>query len=70
MLEKKPDDEFCGVQNYSVLIPYKDLELIVKAARKTEEMTRLYRTLEKRYGAMQQMHREMLEKIEEINKYL
>lgn len=65
-----PKDNFCGVENYSVLIPYKDLALIVESARKIDDMEKVYKNLEKRYGAMQQMYRELLEKYEEINKYL
>ena len=55
---------------YSVIIPYRDFENLVNVARELEEMKKLYRQQELRYAAMQDMFRECMEKIAEINRYL
>lgn len=67
-METKSD--FCGVGNFGVLIPYKDLENLLKSAQKVEEMAAAYKRMEERNAAMQRMYSEMLRKIGEIQKYL
>lgn len=54
----------------SVIIPYRDLECLLNIAKDLEEMKKLYRQQELRYAAMQDMFRECMEKISEINRYL
>lgn len=63
-------EKFCGVQNYSVLIPYKDLQILMDSANKIEEMSSQYKVMEQRYLAMEQMFRECLDKLGEINQML
>ena len=65
-----PKEKFCGVQDYSVLIPYKDLYLLMESANKIDEISARYEELCKRYDAIQGMYREALDKIAEINRLL
>jgi hypothetical protein len=60
----------CNVQNYSVLIPYKDLEKMLQSANKIEEMVLLAKRIEERCACMQLLYSEMLEKICEMERYL
>ncbi len=65
---KKQD--FCCVENYSVLIPYKDLEILVQSANKIAHIEQLLKQSEMRCAAMQNMYSELLKKVAEINRYL
>lgn len=64
------DEKFCGVQNYSVLIPYKDLQILMDSANKIEQISSQYQEMQERYVAMQEMFRQCLEKLGEINRML
>lgn len=67
---KVPPENFCGVGNYGVIIPYKDLENLLKTAQKVPEMEAAMKQMDVRNAAMQTMYNELLEKIGEIQKYL
>ena len=43
------DSEFCCVDNYSVLIPYKDLVKLVEIAKYVEVMEQRYKRMEEQY---------------------
>lgn len=62
--------DFCSPENFSVLIPYKDLENLLKVASSIDEMKATIRRLDERNAALQSMYAELLEKITEINRYL
>lgn len=64
------DEKFCGVENYSVLIPYKDLEKLLKTAQNAEKATQEVKRLEKRLSAMDERFFEIWEKLGEIDKIL
>lgn len=63
-------ENFCCVDNYSVIIPYSEFEKMVNSARKIESMEQAAQRMEMKYIAMQEMFRECLEKIGEINRML
>ena len=63
-------EKFCDPSNYSVLIPYKDLEILMQCANKIEEMERLVKRMDERCARMQLLYSELLEKVAEINRYL
>lgn len=65
-----PRKNFARPDRYSILIPYKDFEKIVKMAEEIEDMQYRYRRMEEMYLAMQEMYREALDKIADINRYL
>lgn len=65
-----PKENFCCVDDIQVIIPYKEYERMVHSANKIEEMERTYKHMEEMYVALQQMFREALEKIREINRFL
>lgn len=65
---KKSD--FCCVDNFSVLIPYRELEKMLESANKIAHIEVLFKRIDERTAAMQAMYSEVLEKIEEFNRYL
>lgn len=64
------DDKFCCVQNYSVLIPYSDLEKLVDVASKVESIEQQYTRLQEQYAAIRGMFSECLQKIAEIRNFV
>lgn len=65
-----PKEKFCCVDNYSVLIPYRDLEKLLETANKMQYFQeRLHRT-DEQLLALRVMYTEVLEKIAEIDRYL
>lgn len=61
---------FCGVEQYSVLIPYRDLVKIAEMAKNYEVMQAQYNRLEEQYAAMRGMFSEVLEVVREIREYV
>ena len=61
---------FCGVDHYSVLIPYCDLVKIAEMAKNYEVMQAQYNRLEEQYAAMRGMFSEVLEVVREIREYV
>lgn len=64
------DNAFCGVEHYSVLIPYKDLVKLVDVANKVELIEQQYTRLQEQYAAIRGMFSECLEKITEIREFV
>ena len=67
---RKESKDFCCVDNYSVIIPYKVMVKFIEAANKIDEMNFQLKEMSRRYDAMQLMYREMLDKLEYINRYM
>ena len=65
-----PDDQFCCVENYQVLIPYKDLVKMVEVAQKVEQIELQYSRLQEQYAAIRGMFSECLDKINEIRDFV
>ena len=65
-----PEDKFCCVDNYSVLIPYRDLEKMVEVANKVELIEQQYARLQDQYAAIRGMFSECLDKIAEIRAFI
>lgn len=61
---------FCSAENFSVLIPYKDLESLLKIARNYDTLEKKVQRMEKQLDALRVMYSEALERIAEINRYL
>ena len=61
---------FGCVENFSVLIPYKDLEKLLETAYKLEEFQMRLKRKEEKQDALRVMYTEALMKIREIEKYL
>lgn len=59
-----------GIADYSVLIPYKDLEKMILMSRELTEIKAQYARLEDQYTAIRGMFSECLEKIAEIREYV
>lgn len=64
------DNNFGCVENYSVLIPYSDLEKMVEMAKKVEHIEEQYSRLQEQYAAIRGMFSECLEKIKEIREFV
>lgn len=56
--------------NLQVIIPYKDYENIVSSARKIEHIEAEFKQLQKRYDSLHGLYYEILEKVQEIDRYL
>ena len=54
----------------AVIIPYRDLENLLNIAKTVEDIEKHCKRMEKRCAMMQLQYIELMEKIEEINKYL
>ena len=63
-------DNFCCVDNFSVIIPYRELEKMLEVSNKIAHIEQLVKRMEERNSAMQLMYSEMLEKVAEIDRYL
>ena len=61
---------FCSADNFSVLIPYKDLEALLKIARNYDTLMNKVQRMEKQLEALRTMYTEALDRIAEINRYL
>ena len=64
------DKEFCCVENYSVLIPYRDLVKIAEMAKEVEVIKAQYDRLQDQYAAIRGMFSECLDKIQEIRDFV
>ena len=64
------DKLFCGVENYSVLIPYRDLVKIAEMAQKVVVIEAQYSRLQEQYTASRGMFAECLDKIKEIQDFV
>lgn len=62
--------EFCCVDNFSVIIPYRELEKMLESSNKIAHIEALFQRMEERMAAMQVMYSEVLEKVAEIERYL
>lgn len=61
------DSKFCCVDDFPVLIPYKDLVKLVEVAKNLEQFEmRLSRTDEK-LGALNGLYSELLQKVRELD---
>lgn len=61
---------FCSADNFSVIIPYKDLEALLKVARNYDSLVTKIQRMDKQLDALRSMYTEALDRIAEINKYL
>ena len=64
------EDKFCCVENYSVLIPYRDLEKMVEVAKKVESIELQYARLQDQYAAIRGMFSERWDNIAEIREFV
>ena len=64
------EENFCCVDNFSVLIPYSDLVKMVHLAKKVEHIEDQYVRLLDQYVAIRGMFSECLEKIKEIREFV
>lgn len=62
--------EFCSVDKYSVLIPYKDLEKLVDMAQNYDDILRSLKRLEDQYAALRFQYTEALDKLQELEDML
>ena len=61
---------FCSPDNFSVLIPYKDLEALLKIVRNYDTLMNKVQRMEKQLEALRSMYSEALDRIAEISRYL
>lgn len=69
-MPKSPDDHFCCVDDYKVLIPYRDLMKLVEVAKKVEVIEHEYVRLQEQYTAIRGMFSECLDLIREIREFV
>ena len=65
-----PDKQFCCVDDYKVLIPYRDLEYFAEMSKKVEVMERNYERILEQYAAMRGMFSEVLEIVRETREFV
>lgn len=61
---------FCCVDDFSVIIPYRELEKMLNSANKIEHIEALIQRMDERNAALQLMYSELLQKVAEIDRYL
>ena len=61
---------FCGVEHYSIIIPYSDFIKIAEMAKNYELMQQQYTRLEEQYTALRGMFSEVLEVVREIRHFV
>lgn len=64
------EKEFCCVGNFPVLVPYQELEKLLKVAQNQEEILKRCEQTEKRCAAMQNLFSEVLLKLQEVEKMM
>lgn len=65
---KKKD--FCCVDDFSVIIPYRELEKLLECANKIDHIEQLAARVNEQCTAMRNLYSEILEKVSEIDRYL
>lgn len=70
MPKQAPGSKFCGVGDFSVLIPYRDLENLLQTAKNLGAIQDRMEKLEKQHDSLRSMYFEALDKIGEINRLL
>ena len=63
-------EKLCSPQNYSVLIPYRDLEQLLQLANNLQHFDRELNRIEKRIEGLHLLYSQLLEKVAEIDRYL
>lgn len=63
-------EKFCCPENYSVLIPYRDLLKIADMAKNYEQILAQNKRIEEQYAAMRGMFSEVLEICRETREYV
>lgn len=64
------DPEFGCVENYSVIVPYKDLEMMINMSKELVEIRAQYARLQDQYAAIRGMFSECLDAIAEIRDFV
>lgn len=64
------DRDFCCVDNFSVLVPYRDLQKLLEAAYSIERLQAQLDMNAKQLASLRGMYSEALEKIAEIERFL
>lgn len=62
--------KFCGVGDFPVLIPYRDLEKIVEVAKNMERYEKCLSRTNEQLAALRHQYTELLEKVGEMDKLL
>lgn len=65
-----PDKDFVAPERIQVIIPYTDLEKMVKVVSEVEEIKKQYAVLQDQYAAIKFMFSECLETVREIKKFV
>lgn len=61
---------FCGVPNYSIIIPYSDFSKIADMAKNYEAILGSIKRTEEQYAAMRGMFSECLDTVREIRDFV
>lgn len=64
------EEKFCCVDNYSVLIPYKDLEKLLKTAQNAEKSLQEVKRMEKRMDALKGQLLDLMLKVKELEEII
>lgn len=64
------DNNFVAPERLQVIIPYSDLEKMVKVVQEMEEMKRQYARMEEQYIAIRGMFSQCLEVVKEIREFV
>ena len=64
------DNDFCSVDNYSIVIPYRDFVKIVEIANNFEVLVAKYKRMEEKYEAMYGLYSEILEKVADVKAFV
>lgn len=62
--------KFCCVDDFPVLIPYRDLEKIVEVAKNMERYEKCLSRANEQLAALRHQYVELSEKVREMDKYL
>ena len=62
--------DFCCVDNYSVIIPYKDLEKLLRFVDQYEQFDKRLRRTDEQLLALRIMYTEALQKIADLERYV
>ena len=65
-----PDKDFVAPERLQVIIPYSDLEKMVRVVQEVEEIKKQYTQLQEQYAAIKFMFSECLDSIREIRDFV
>ena len=64
------NEKFCGVENFGVLIPYRDLERLIHFANNFDQLEERLQQMDKQLQGIRGLQSDLLEKVGDLERSL